>query len=136
MSEDELREQLLADPHTQQIAASLGVDLETYIDEVLHFATHPDEEPELAYLDDSVDPINALAVENFFDRCARPDAFGPSAEEKRQQDLEAMLLRGQHAAARRAYEITGRVSWEAASRISPVRGRALGAANINTQTRR
>lgn len=42
---EELRKDLLADPHTQSIAKTVGLSTEAYVEKVLYFATHPDEQP-------------------------------------------------------------------------------------------
>lgn len=42
---EELRKDLLADPHTQSIAKTVGLSTEEYVEKVLYFATHPDEQP-------------------------------------------------------------------------------------------
>lgn len=42
---EELRKDLLADEKTQHIAKTLGLSPEAYVEKVLHYATHPDEQP-------------------------------------------------------------------------------------------
>lgn len=46
------RQRLLENPETQDIAKSLGLELEAYVDMILDFAQHPEKEPELQVLDD------------------------------------------------------------------------------------
>ena len=41
-----LRDQLRGDARTIEIARALGVDLEEYIEQILYFASNPDEEPD------------------------------------------------------------------------------------------
>jgi hypothetical protein len=40
-----LREQLMNDPDTRAIAKNLGVELEAYVAQVVHYVTNPEEEP-------------------------------------------------------------------------------------------
>lgn len=47
-----LRKKLLSDPNTVQIAKNLGVPLEDYVKQVLHFVLHPNEEPNLYVVED------------------------------------------------------------------------------------
>lgn len=47
-----LRATLLADPTTKGIAKNLGVPLEDYVEQVLHFAANPQEEPSLYVVED------------------------------------------------------------------------------------
>lgn len=51
---DMARQNLRDDPNTAEIAKSLGVEVEDYIDKVLEYAQHPDKQPELELLDDEV----------------------------------------------------------------------------------
>jgi len=48
----ELKQELLADAHTQSIAKTLGLSTEAYVEKVLHYATHPDEKPVFTLLPD------------------------------------------------------------------------------------
>jgi hypothetical protein len=48
-----LRKKILADPNTAKIAENLGVPLEDYVNQVLHFALHPDEEPNVYVVEDA-----------------------------------------------------------------------------------
>jgi hypothetical protein len=47
-----LRKKLLDDPTTEQIANELGVSLEEYIEQVLHFAMNPEAVPDLYLVED------------------------------------------------------------------------------------
>jgi hypothetical protein len=47
-----VRAELLADPETKEIAKTLGVDLEAYVDLVLDYAMHPEKEPVLEVADE------------------------------------------------------------------------------------
>lgn len=46
-----LREQLRTSPFTPELARELGVSLEEYIDQVVHFVLNPGEEPQLAVVE-------------------------------------------------------------------------------------
>jgi hypothetical protein len=48
-----LRKKILGDPNTAKIAENLGVPLEDYVNQVLHFALHPNEEPQLYVVEDA-----------------------------------------------------------------------------------
>lgn len=48
----ELRAELLADPRTQKNATILGMTAEAYVERVLHYAQHPDEQPVFNILPD------------------------------------------------------------------------------------
>lgn len=47
-----LRKKLLDDPTTEQIAKEIGVSLEEYIEQVLHFAMNPEAVPDLYLVED------------------------------------------------------------------------------------
>jgi len=47
---EEVRAELLADPHTQSIAEKLGIRVEEYVEKVLEYALHPEKQPELNVL--------------------------------------------------------------------------------------
>ena len=47
-----LRKRILSDPNTAQIAKNLGVPLETYVNQVLHFVLNPNEEPNVYIVED------------------------------------------------------------------------------------
>ena len=49
----QLRKALLDDPNTKGIARNLGVSVEHYVSQVVHFATHPAEEPSLYVVEDA-----------------------------------------------------------------------------------
>jgi hypothetical protein len=48
-----LRKKILSDPNTAQIAKNLGVPLEDYVNQVLHFVLNPHEEPNLYVVEDA-----------------------------------------------------------------------------------
>ncbi len=50
----EIKKKILADPNTAKIAATLGQDLQEYVEGVLHFVMNPDEKPELVVVTDEV----------------------------------------------------------------------------------
>ncbi len=50
----EIKKKILADPNTAQIAKALGVDLEEYVEGVVHFVMNPDQKPELLVVTDEV----------------------------------------------------------------------------------
>ena len=50
---EQVRKELLADEHTQNIAKKLGMKLEEYVELVLSYATNPGKEPVLQLLDDA-----------------------------------------------------------------------------------
>jgi hypothetical protein len=56
-----LREKLLADPLSQQLAQHLGVPLTEYVDQVLHYVLHPKEAPSLYLLEDK--DLRAMGLE-------------------------------------------------------------------------
>lgn len=47
-----LRKKLIDDPTTEQIAKELGVTLEEYVEQVLHFAMNPEAMPDLYLVED------------------------------------------------------------------------------------
>jgi hypothetical protein len=49
---ESIRSQLLADPDSTQLAEQLGVPLEEYVQQVVHFVTNPQEEPQLLLVED------------------------------------------------------------------------------------
>ena len=51
-SSESLKARLLEDPSTAQLAEQLGVPLNEYIQQVLHFMQHPGEEPQLLVVED------------------------------------------------------------------------------------
>lgn len=50
----EIRKKVLADPNTAQIAETLGVSLEEYVEGVVHFAMNPQELPEYVVASDKI----------------------------------------------------------------------------------
>lgn len=46
------KKNLRDDPQTHEIARALGVEVEVYIDRVIHYALHPEKPPEVELLDD------------------------------------------------------------------------------------
>lgn len=56
-----MRKQLMEDPDTQGIAQSLGVELEAYVDQVIHYVMNPGEDPELYTVPD--DDLRAMGLE-------------------------------------------------------------------------
>lgn len=48
-----LRKKILADPNTAKIAENLGVPLEDYVNQVLHFALNPKAEPQVYVVEDA-----------------------------------------------------------------------------------
>jgi len=73
-SSEALRAQLLKDPYTVKLAEELGVPLDEYVQQVLHFMQHPGEE--LQILDED--------VARFLDEAAP----GASASEQSQESSE------------------------------------------------
>lgn len=51
---EEVRAELLADPHTKDIAKTLGIPLEEYVEKVLDYAQHPEKQPQFNVLPDEV----------------------------------------------------------------------------------
>ena len=56
-----LRAKLLADPDTITIASNLGVPLEEYVDQVLHFVKNPKADPQMLVVED--DDLRAAGFE-------------------------------------------------------------------------
>ena len=56
-----LRKKILSDPNTEQIAKNLGVPLEEYVEQVVHFILNPHEEPNLYVAED--DALRKLGYE-------------------------------------------------------------------------
>lgn len=56
-SPEALRTKLLHDPYTAKIAAELGIPIDEYVQQVLHFAQRPSVEPQLLVVEDE-DLIN------------------------------------------------------------------------------
>jgi hypothetical protein len=50
----EIKKKILADPNTAKIAETLGVDLQEYVEGVVHFVMNPDQKPELVVVTDDV----------------------------------------------------------------------------------
>lgn len=73
---DIARKNLREDPHTQEIAKALGVELDDYIEKVLDYAQHPNKEPELELLDDEAaaelgpDAASVAEVEAWMEKVA------------------------------------------------------------------
>jgi hypothetical protein len=70
-SPEALRKQLMEDPNTKGIAKNLGVSLEDYVNQVLHFVAHPNEEPSLYVVEDAdlrgmgLEPPDEAAIGKF-----------------------------------------------------------------------
>lgn len=52
MNREEVRAKILADPNTARIAATVGMSLEQYVNEVLKYALNPGLEPSLLVMSD------------------------------------------------------------------------------------
>lgn len=69
---ENVRARLLGDPDTRRIAQDVGLELEEYVELVLHYASHPDQEPQLYVAPDEelraagYDAPSAEAVSEFF----------------------------------------------------------------------
>lgn len=94
-----LRKKLLSDPNTAQIAKNLGVPLEAYVNQVLHFVLHPNEEPNLYVVEDEAlrkmgyEPPDADAMGQYIVEAATvAQAAGPRTEfvEEKKKPLVAM----------------------------------------------
>ena len=59
---EEVRAELLADPATQSIAKRLGLELEVYVEKVLHFAQNPEKQPVFNVMPDGVARANGAAT--------------------------------------------------------------------------
>lgn len=64
-----LRKQVLADENTAELARMLGVSTDEYLDHVLHFLRHTQEEPELYIVEDSA--LRAIGLS-----CTDPEEMG------------------------------------------------------------
>lgn len=64
-----LRKQVLADENTAELARMLGVSTDEYLDHVLHFLRHTQEEPELYVVEDSA--LRAIGLS-----CPDPEEMG------------------------------------------------------------
>jgi hypothetical protein len=61
---EEIRTELLADERTQSYAKKLNMPLEAYVEKVLYYATHPDEQPVFNVLpDDQVKAMGGATVQ-------------------------------------------------------------------------
>ncbi len=73
---ESLRKKVLADPNTERIARNLGVPVADYVEQVVHFALHPEQEPRLYIVEDEdlramgLEPPDAQAMERFVTRAA------------------------------------------------------------------
>jgi len=83
---ENVRAELLADPDTQRIAKSVGMELAAYVELVLDYATHPEKEPVLKVVPDEAlraagyDPPTVEEVGEFFKSAARGElGLGPPA---------------------------------------------------------
>ncbi|MFY2563102.1 hypothetical protein ACN469_36240 [Corallococcus terminator] len=83
---ENVRAELLADPDTQRIAKSVGMELAAYVELVLDYATHPEKEPVLKVVPDEAlkaagyDPPTLQEVGEFFKSAARGElGLGPPA---------------------------------------------------------
>jgi hypothetical protein len=47
-----IRKKVLSDPNTEQIAKRLGVPLEDYVNQVVHFVLNPNEDPNVYLVED------------------------------------------------------------------------------------
>ncbi|NTX08780.1 hypothetical protein HUA74_34740 [Myxococcus sp. CA051A] len=83
---ENVRAELLADPDTQRIAKSVGMELAAYVELVLDYAQHPEKEPVLQVVPDEAlraagyDPPSIQEVGEFFKSAARGElGLGPPA---------------------------------------------------------
>lgn len=85
-SPEALRKQLMEDPNTKGIAKNLGVTLEEYVKQVLHFVAHPNEEPSLYIVEDEdlrgmgLEPPDEKAIGKFVVEAAKVSAAADSTE--------------------------------------------------------
>lgn len=81
------RQNLRADPHVGAVAKELGVELDVYVERVLHYALHPDEDPQLDLLDaESVQSLGRQApsvqdVTAWFEAAAQGGVLPPDRVE-------------------------------------------------------
>lgn len=127
MNAEDMRKQVLEDPRTAEIAANLGVDLEEYVEQVVHFATHPDETPEFRVVKDEVlreegfDVPTEEEMDAWFEAVERgtlvftptgepdTDGFGADAREEKKRILSAALSSAQQLAAPDVEEKKGEI---------------------------
>ncbi|MFY1825507.1 hypothetical protein ACN47A_06315 [Myxococcus fulvus] len=81
---ENVRAELLADPDTQRIAKSVGMELAAYVELVLDYAQHPEKEPVLQVVPDEIlkqsgyEPASIEEVGEFFLGAARGElGLGP-----------------------------------------------------------
>jgi hypothetical protein len=60
-SPEAIRSRLLEDPNTPKLAEQLGVPLEEYVKQVMHFVQNPHEEPQLLIVND--EDLRAMGYE-------------------------------------------------------------------------
>lgn len=79
---EELRAELLADERTQRYAKKLNMPLEAYVEKVLYYATHPEEQPVFNVLPE--DQVKAMGgatvgeVKSWLEKADRGEiALGP-----------------------------------------------------------
>jgi hypothetical protein len=56
-----IRKKVLADPNTAEIAKNLGVSLEEYVNQVVHYVLHPNEDPSVYIVED--EDLRAMGYE-------------------------------------------------------------------------
>jgi hypothetical protein len=69
-----LRKRVLENPYSEQIAQHLGVPLQEYVDQVVHYVLHPKEDPGLYIVED--EDLRAMGCEP-----PDPEAMGRFVEE-------------------------------------------------------
>ncbi len=93
---EELRAKLLADPATSEIAMSLGIPVETYIEKVIDYALHPDKTPTLHVLPEktvkSLGGLTAEDVNKKIDTLKKLLQQGDSFEEKAKKNIFSAQL--------------------------------------------
>jgi hypothetical protein len=72
MTDDQLRERIMRDPETAEIAASLGIAVEDYVARVLHYLKNPKADPELTVMGPEDEKANGMPtvrdVVGFFEK--------------------------------------------------------------------
>jgi hypothetical protein len=90
-----IRKKVLADPNTEQIAKNLGVPLEDYVNQVVHFVLHPNEDPNIYIVEDEdlramgLEPPNAEEMGRFVMNAATEATAIEEAKGSRTEFVEA-----------------------------------------------
>lgn len=96
----ELRADLLADPTIKHMATTLGMTHEAYVEKVLYWAQHPDEQPELNLISDADAKAHGAAtmdeVKQWFEKQLEKPEAAKKLERDEFDDAKSVSISGSH----------------------------------------